>query len=334
MKDILGVCGGNGVILHPFLNDPHFRVIGNIEPRAIFATPDNAQWKMNFKSIPLIKEDMGYADDRFRGVKPFLIIGAPDCGDNSVLRMSRAKKAGNSKTNKSMTTFIESVQFLQPSVFIMENLPALLKVFSREDLLNLFPSYDIRLNVGSVSEYGNSQITRKRLLIIGVLKGGKISKAKFVPHRVNVLRRVKSISPDLWETEDMNICNVRENIKDMITIYAGKKLSLKAIRDKWKEMPLGRWIVTDRRFTTAPGVYMNTPHRYPVTARKANRQFNPKGLTMSPRELADVQGIPRDFILTYDDKRKQFWINKARATATKCPPYEIGQWAYEILKNV
>ena len=45
---VLGVNGGNGIILHPFKN----QLIRNIEPRGVFKTPGNAQWKLNFKDIP------------------------------------------------------------------------------------------------------------------------------------------------------------------------------------------------------------------------------------------------------------------------------------------
>jgi hypothetical protein len=53
MKDlkVLGVCGGQGALLFPFKN----KLIGNIEPRSVFHTKSESQWKANFKGIPFLK---------------------------------------------------------------------------------------------------------------------------------------------------------------------------------------------------------------------------------------------------------------------------------------
>ena len=97
-----------------------------------------------------------------------------------------------------------------------------------------------------------------------------------------------------------------------------------------------RWEVTDRNFSTAPGVYRNLEDSYPSTARKSNRQFSPTGTMMTPRELARIQGVPDDFIIFMDSpysKDMKYWINKGRATVTKCPPYEIGKYIYKLIHN-
>ncbi len=53
MKDlkVLGVCGGQGALLFPFRD----KLIGNIEPRGVFHTAKEEQWKANFKGIPFLK---------------------------------------------------------------------------------------------------------------------------------------------------------------------------------------------------------------------------------------------------------------------------------------
>ena len=53
MKDlkVLGVCGGQGALLFPFRD----KLIGNIEPRGVFHTGREEQWKANFKGIPFLK---------------------------------------------------------------------------------------------------------------------------------------------------------------------------------------------------------------------------------------------------------------------------------------
>lgn len=44
--------------------------------------------------------------------------------------------------------------------------------------------------------------------------------------------------------------------------------------------------------------------------------------------------VPDSFKLWYDKTRHQFCINKARATVTKCPSYQIGTWLKRRLTNI
>lgn len=46
---VLGICGAQGALLFP-LRD---HLIGNVEPRGVFHTPKEEQWRANFDGIPL-----------------------------------------------------------------------------------------------------------------------------------------------------------------------------------------------------------------------------------------------------------------------------------------
>jgi len=322
--NILGINGGNGVILHPFQKDKRFKILANVEPRALFLTPHDIQWRRNFhcpmlRSLPAPLKNVD------------IIVGAPDCGHSSILSFSRKKSLGNPKENKSLTMFIEGVNAYRPKLFLMENLPALLKTYGKGDLEEAFKEYQLTFIQSSVANFGNSQKTRKRLLIIGLRRGlpgiGIFKKPKLKEHKLKTCGKLLAKLPkDQANRESLN--HIIEDIDTTITIYAGKKLQLSIIRKKWlKEFPQStRWPVKNRKFTTAPGVYRNLKNQLPVTARKQNRQFNHKGLTMSARELARIQGVPDSFILHYESEKSQYWINKGRTTVTKTPPYEIGVW--------
>jgi site-specific DNA-cytosine methylase len=54
---------------------------------------------------------------------------------------------------------------------------------------------------------------------------------------------------------------------------------------------------------------------------------------MSPRELARIQGVPDSFKIHLDKDNLQYWINKGRASVTKCPPYQIAQWFKERIES-
>jgi site-specific DNA-cytosine methylase len=311
---VLGVMGGNGVILYPFRDN----LIGNIESRSLFNTPNSKQWYLNFK-VPFTQQ-LGH----YNNVD--VVIGAPDCGHSSVLAYSRAKKMSNPKKNESLNLYFKAIHEYKPKIWLMENLPPLLDTITREDFKLNFPEYKFVFMICPVSEFGNSQIHRKRLLVIGIRKGSGISKKHFkFPFKIHELSTCGELLKGL-KRYDKDLCHVTEPPSEIITLYAGFKIKLSECKDEWLKRGTKRWEVSGRNFANAPGVYLNPIDSYPATARKQNRQFNHYGYTMSPRELARIQGIPDEFKLWYDGKQSKYSINKARVTVTKCPPMEIGIW--------
>jgi site-specific DNA-cytosine methylase len=317
---VIAICGGNGVICHPFKKN----LVANIEPRPIFKTPMNIQWTLNFGEIPLFNKLEAFIKEFSTKPEVDLVVGAPDCGHSSILSYSRSKSLHNPRDNSSLTLFLQATKMFGPKVFIMENLPAMLKSISRSELREYFGDYRLKFIEQPVTFWGNSQKTRIRLLIIGVKRGSGYSLKDLIGGIEDFTPKTAGeLLEGLVYGENGHF---REDIKTRITLYAGKKMSLEDIRDEWLRRGVSRWEVTDRRFFTAPGVYLNLKDRHPATARKANRQFNHEGLTMSPRELARIQGVPDTFHIWMDESRIGYCINKGRTTVTKTPPYEIGQW--------
>lgn len=332
---VLGICAGNGVIVHPLKRF----LVGNIEPRPVFHSKGNKQWKLNFEGIPYktsFNEDLEHW--RKRGID--VIIGNPDCGHSSILSYSRSKKLSDPNDNKSMALYLKSIKVIKPKVFMMENLPKLMEIYDEKFWSDSFPSYDFIFHKCSVSKFGNSQKDRVRLLVIGLNKDAFkdcLDKAQY--HFLNIYKlHPEKNSGELIRGlvhENFEIGHIRENIDDLITLYAGFKTTLKEVQKFWLDNPnLKRYKVYGRNFDSAPGVYRNLQFEHPATARKANRQFNHLGLQMSPRELARIQGVPDTFGIYFDGSKLGYWINKGRATVTKCPPYEIGKWFEQQLTNI
>jgi site-specific DNA-cytosine methylase len=315
----LSICGGNGVFLYPLRN----YIIGNIEPRGLFHTPNEEQWYANF-SKPITRDSK-----QFQGSKVDFIIGAPDCGHSSVLSYSRSKKMSDPSLNDSLNLFVAEVNAFKPTLFFMENLP---KALEKMDLESLFPHYHFKVITGSVTMYGNSQVNRVRSLLIGSRRP-LLLKYFNKPNDIRGPKTCFDLLGDL-KKEDLELGHIREPINSEITLYGGFKASLKDIRAAWLSTKDTKWVVKDRNFKTAPGVYRNKALDHPRTARKANRQFNHWGLMMSPRELARIQGVPDKFKIYIDPKRKQYWINKGRTTVTKCPPYEMGRFIKNCLEKL
>ena len=327
--NVLGINAGNGVILYPFKNE----VIGNIELRSVFHTKGDYQWNLNFSGIPLYKKIKELPD--ITGVD--IILSHPDCGHSSVLAYSRAKKMGNPKENKSLTLFFESIDKYRPKVFLMENLTALIENYGEKDLRRALSKYRLVFHNVSVSKFGNSQINRKRLILIGVRK----NQPKFIYkvfrnlYPVNELKTSKELLKGLDEP-NINLCHIREDENDIITLYAGYKDVIKNIRNEWitTRATESRWKTPHKRFSTAPGVYKNLSNQYPATVRPTNRQYNYKGEMMSPRELCRIQGLPDTFALFYDTNNLKYTINKGRITVTKTPPLEVSIWFYRQVKKI
>lgn len=332
---ILGIMGGNGIILYPMRK----HLIGNIEIRSAFKTPDDIQWRLNFGDIPL-SNDFQKSADMYDG-RCDVIVGAPNCGHSSVLAYSRAKKLSNPLLDKSFELFLKSIEYHKPKVFMMENLAKVLDMIPENIWAKLFKEYRLIFHKLSVSEWGNSQKNRKRLVLIGLKIdsfGKDIDKVQYHFNNIYMVKELKNCNQlllGLGEEEIPKLGHIREDINDVITMYSGFKISLKQAKEFWSDNPdLKRWPAEERNFSTAPGVYRNPGSSFPATARKANRQFNAQGLQMSPRELARIQGVPDKFKIYMDPSRKTFCINKGRATVTKTPPYEIGRWFYKQLKKI
>lgn len=330
---VLGVAAGNGTLLYPLKR----YLVGNIEFRADFfaaGAEKYAQWKANFGDKPI-----HFSNPPFEGHGVDVIIGHPDCGHSSNLAYSRAKKLGDSKNNDSIRLFISCIDLYKPKVFLFENLPAFFKTYGQDNFKAHFPDYTFVTYIGPVSLWGNSQVSRERLVIIGLRNGTGILSSDFeLPKQESIKLKVSAELEAGLKYPDEKLLHLREDPNTVVCMEKDfKKLNLKEIKKIWNSAEYQtrkKWDATTTgkgRMKNLPGVYRNLADQYPLTARKQNRQFNSKGDIMSPRELARIQGIPDEFILYYNPKNPQYWINKARVTATKCPPYEIGAWFAQCL---
>lgn len=324
---VLGVCGGNGVILHPFRDN----LMGNIETRSAFVTPNDIQWDLNF-SAPLDKTDqVAY---RKQAVK--IIIGAPDCGHSSNLALSRGKKFSDASDNKSLSSYISMVNDYQPDFFLMENLPKMRDTIG-DTLDNLFPGYHLIVHVGPVSDFGNSQLTRVRLVVIGMKEKRYAKYFKVYP--LSELKTSAELIEGLDKYDKELTCHVRESDDTEIPLYWGekRKITVAKARDIWNHQltrVTTKWPVNNGNLKNQPGVYKNLANDYPFTVRKSNRQFNHLGEQLTPREMARIQGVPDHFNLWYNKDNHGYCINKGRLTVTKSPPYEIGLWFHKCLKKL
>lgn len=322
---VLGVCAGNGASLYPFFKKPkRYNIVANIEPRPIFYTLKNEQWVSNYPNIRLSKNELGIG-------RVDILIGHPDCGHSSVLTLSTKKSLQSPKGNESLNTFFNSIKLYKPKVWLMENLQALLNTYNEEWFITQFSEYNLKFIKQPVTVFGNSQVNRERLVIVGVSK--KLPKWKYKFKKTEP-RSAKDLLGDIVGTTSILFGQAHEPLtKEVALWWDGKRVTLKRAQELWNG-PLKDSKTWPGYYNTntQPGVYKLKPNDPPKTARKQDRQFNYLGLPLTPREMARIQGIPDEFVVYLEDTKLEYWINKARATVSKCPPYEVFSWFEKIIK--
>lgn len=318
---VLGVCGAQGALLYPLKE----LLCANIEPRSVFHMKNEDQWRLNFGKIPFLRSISEY-----NGPKPDIIIGSPSCGHSSIFSYSRKKTLGKPKEDKTLTLFLDSIEHFKPKIFCLENLPKLMDLIPFEEWENKLKDYKLIVHCHSVIEFGNSQKSRKRLILIGVNKNNKTDKSKYFSkvYRVNTPKLVKELNKlvrkELNYREDSDkklaMYHFNDKSKKTLTVKEVKQLWRGEFKDKYK------WPMIGTKMKTLPGVYRNKDDSYPMTIRPSNRQFNQRGLPMGIEEFRVIMGFPEDYKIFFDKSNKTYYLNKARNTLSKGSVYEVGIW--------
>lgn len=332
--NLLGICAGQGALLFPFLKSKKFNLLGNIEPRSVFHTKPESQWKANFKGIPFLK---GY--ELPEDWHPDIILSSPDCGSCSVMRLSKSKTLGDPKSNKSIQLVFQAIQYYEPALFLIENLPRLLSLISKEMLTDFFKNYKLIFHERSVSDYGNSQVSRKRLIIIGVHK----KTGKKYLNAFNEVFQVKTpkLTRDLLFVSPYG-SNYNIPIEKTLAMYDYRKLpekknlTVEKIQVLWNSAFKNekKWPIKTAKMSTLPGVYRLELDKPPLTLRPADRQFRPDGYPLGINDFKAIMGFPKQFKIYIDQENYLYWLNKARYTIAKGSVYEVGLWFKKCIKNV
>ena len=337
---ILGVSAGQGALLFPFLNDKRFKILANLESRGVFHTPKEEQWKLNFGKIPFLKDlKFIFESKKIRGGCD-IIVSSPDCGASSVMRLSKVKQLGDPKDNKSLNMVLEAIQFLNPTIFVIENLPKLVTLLPLEFFERSAPEYKLVYHHRPVSDYGNSQVSRKRLMIIGIRKDSKkFSKLFDEVFQVNTLK----VSRKLLEVAQFNgnEANWMPPLDKTLAMYDYRKLpekkvlTVKKIHKLWSKdfNDEKKWPIKTAKMSTLPGVYRLEADRPPLTLRPADRQFRPDGWPLGIQDFKNIMGFPKEYELYMDHERYLYWLNKARYTLAKGACYEAGLWFKRCLEK-
>lgn len=322
---ILGICAGQGALLFPWRK----QLLGNIEPRSVFHTQKEEQWRLNFGEIPFLRNEL---PEKWH---PDIILSSPDCGASSTMRLSKAKELGNPEKNKSIQLVIEGIMQYQPKVFMIENVPRLMNLMPEKVWQEALPNYHISFKVNSVSDFGNSQVSRKRLIIIGIKNTAKSYIGCFdIIFSVNTPK----LSRFILEAANMQPLIPFDKVLAMYDyrkLPKKKNLTVKEIQHLWTHdfNDEKKWPIKTAKMQTLPGVYKLDPDKPPLTLRPADRQFRPDGLPLGIQDFKNIQGFPKRFQIYLPEENYLYWLNKARYTIAKGAVYEVGIWFKKCIKK-
>lgn len=325
--NVLGVCAAQGALLFPFKS----HVIANVEPRSVFHSRNEEQWKLNFGDISMVKDLSSVPDKRVD-----IIVGSPSCGHSSIFSYSRKKTLGKPREDATLNMYISSIKKFHPAIFMLENLPKLLDFIQIDEWEHNLPDYKLIVHCHSVSVFGNSQKSRKRLILIGVKKDSGVNPDIFsrtfrVSKPLNVTQLKKKVRKNLNFREDdtkkLAMYHYKDKTKTTLTVAEVRKLWKTEFKNDYK------WPMRTQKMKTLPGVYRNRKYSYPLTVRPSSRQFNPHGRIMGLEEYRVIMGFPENFRVYFDPKNPTYWLNKGRNTLTKGAVYESALWFKECLKR-
>lgn len=332
--NILGVSAAQGALLFPFLHSKKYKILANIEPRGVFHTSCESQWKLNFGDIPFYK---GFCLQEF-DEKVDIVVASPDCGIASVMRLSKVKELGNPKDNRSLNLVTAAILEYKPKIFLIENLPRLLSLLPNKYLQEAFKDYKLIFHERSVSDYGNSQVSRKRLIIIGVHK----KTGKKYLNAFNEVFQVKTpkLTRDLLSVSPYG-SNYNIPIEKTLAMYDYRKLpekknlTVEKIQVLWNSAfkQEKKWPIKTAKMSTLPGVYRLELDKPPLTLRPADRQFRPDGYPLGINDFKAIMGFPKQFKIYIDQENYLYWLNKARYTIAKGSVYEISVWFRRCIKK-
>ena len=326
---ILGVCAGGGALLLPFRDQV---IIANVEPRVVFHYPGNPTWKFNFGDVPFLRDGLDPSWE------PDVIVGSPDCGASSIMRLSKTKELGNPKDNKSINLVLSSINLYKPKVFLIENLPRLVSILNKDFWDKNFPDYVLTIHTVSVMDFGNSQKSRCRSIIVGVRKDQSegLRRAFRRVFKVAQVKKVYELLHPYNEAENYNIPKKKKVAmydyrelpkKDNLTIRQICKLWRGDFQNEYK------WPIKTAKMKSLPGVYRLKGDQYPLTVRPADRQFRPDGWPLGIEDIKAIMGFPADFKLFIDHNNYLATLNKARYTLAKGSVCEVGLWFKDCLRG-
>lgn len=319
---VVSLFSGAGILDWPFFTDDRFRIKYAIdyEEAACETYRKNIGNHIVCGDIHRAFTDNGYMEDR--GIKaPDIIIGGPSCKPFS--NANRHTRLADHPDSDLVVEYMRIVKTLQPKVFAMENVPAILTAcdgayFSAIKEAAADCGYDIAAQVVKDCDVGG-YTTRKRAIILG----SRIGKAGF---STVLLRKGKKTVRDAlsriatgWSNlHDVTMPSV-ETRRRMAFVPQGG--NYESIPPEWRTASRNRHSCTYRRLS------MDEPSPTIVNWRKPPLIHPTENRTLSVAEAKALQGLPGDYEICGTLGQKQQQVGNA-------VPVALGRFIKEQLLHL
>jgi site-specific DNA-cytosine methylase len=166
----LGITCGIGSMLGA-ARQAGFEVLGNHEWRKYYhkKDPDGKNtFRENFPGAYFV-EKYPQQGEKF-SPKVDVVYGHPECGSFSALNFSNKGYKEQQQTASDIPLFLHAIATVKPRFFVMDDLPRAFIGLPMSEYHMILPEYDLFPEWVSNYHYGNVQLNRKRMFMIGALK--------------------------------------------------------------------------------------------------------------------------------------------------------------------
>ena len=293
-------CGSGGFTLG-FLKEKY-----NVELAADIDPYCEKVYQKNLPKIKFVLSDLSKLNKNiFEGLKPDIVVGGPPCQGFSTIgaRISSVEKKRKKKDirNNLVFSFIEHVNYLNPKIFLMENVSGILtrengNIFS--ELKKKIKNYGYRFEVFNLDavNYGVPQY-RKRVFIIGTkFDKYEISKPNITHGDSLFLEKentVNSVIKDLAKIKidvTMNHVPLKHKPKNL------KRYSLIPEGGRLPENKLSKELFRKNFGNTFKRLHRNKPSLTMVPGHNAFPIHPWLDRSLTVREAARIQTYPDNFI--------------------------------------
>ena len=314
----LGMTDGVGSMLVG-AKEQGYEILGNIEWRKYYHT---GTWEKNFDNAWMVKtwEDAPPVPDDID-----IIMGHPECGQWSNLGFS---SLGNTKERyevpSDIPVFIHGVKKYKPKMFAMDNLVKSLYAVPLSKWAEELPEYDLYAEFVSNYHYGNVQLHRKRMFIIGALKDFGYA---FQPGEFQHKKTVWDTISDLYGKDEYDISNHVQFPDDLRSAaqdyFTGKRYTVAEAAEMFQSMPAGRapaYLAKDGTEKRRIGMMKLYKDKHSHTLTGSNYHMHPvSGKPLTVRERARIQGFPDSFEFLFKKKAHHYDTNGSRQTGKAMP---------------
>lgn len=298
----LGVTCGIGSMLCA-ARQAGLNVLGNHEWRKYYHRKDEQGHNTFVQNFPGAYFVQKYPQDGAEfpsGVD--VVFGHPECGSYSALNFSNKNYKENQKDAGDIPLFLEAVATVKPRFFVMDDLPRSMIALPMSEYHAILPEYDLFPEWVSNHGYGNVQLNRKRMFMIGALKTERWA---FVPGEVHHETTVADVIGDLHKRYG----SVPNHDQHVVDAPCGK------ISDFYHYGYRGTWRDFQKAMSTRPEGppidYAAQDGTRKVRCGTAKVRWKGHGfvldggsvcthpltnLPLSIRERARIQGFPDDFV--------------------------------------